>query len=111
MEEAQVSRAKTVDEMRAEFLDHVIIMVQYWDGVDGKTKREALSGLAFSLLVALDGGCMGLPAYDLIPSPHPDDEAFAKEEGDNWYPIGTVINDCQLHELFCELEKKYTKEK
>lgn len=104
-----MSRAKTAEEMRAEFLEHVLVTVDYWAKVPGKTTREALSGLAFSILVALDGGAMDLPAYDLTPIPHPDDEQFAKDEGENWVPRGVAINDCQLHELFCELERRTVK--
>jgi hypothetical protein len=101
-----MSRAITEDEARANFLEHVLIMVQYWDKVDGKTKLEALSGLAFSILVAIDGGSMDLPAFDLVPSPHPDDEAYAKDEGDNWYVPKAINASAQMHEEFCALEKK-----
>jgi hypothetical protein len=49
-------------------------------------------------MVTIDGGSMGCPAMELIPSPHPEDRDFHISEGENWWePV--VINDCQLHEL------------
>jgi hypothetical protein len=47
---------------RDEFLDHVRQMIGYWASEEGSnvpaetSKRDALEGLAFSILVALDGG-------------------------------------------------------
>jgi len=61
-----------------------------------------MSGLVHSILVMLDGcaASSGLPAFDLSPSPHPDDEAYYRKEGRNWWPTGTVLNDCHLHDLW-----------
>ena len=102
-------RALTVEEMRAMFLGQVHMMVAYWADPDRcghpaerNTRgymRHGVEGFAHSLMVTLDGGSGGLPAFDLVPSPHPDDEAFARGEGENWWPAGVVINECQLHEL------------
>jgi hypothetical protein len=98
-------RAKTAEEVRKEILDHFRVMVDYWAHLDGKTKAEALDGLMFSVLVTLDGGS-GLPAFDLVCSPHPDDEEFLRSEGENWYPAGVVINECQLHDLWAERSRR-----
>ena len=95
-------RAYTAEEVRQQFIDHVRALSRYWATLPGnKTPQERCDGLAFSILVAIDGGAMALPAFDLAPAPYPDDEEFHRSHGENWYEAGMVINDCQLHELFC----------
>jgi len=71
--------------------------VTEWDKADRATCREKLDGLAFSILGMLDGVHCGLPAFDLVPSPHPDDHAYREAEGENWFPE-VVINDVMLHD-------------
>uniref|UniRef100_A0A6M3L8A1 Uncharacterized protein n=1 Tax=viral metagenome TaxID=1070528 RepID=A0A6M3L8A1_9ZZZZ len=92
-------RVKTAEEVREEFLNHVRETTKYWAALPDKTPLERLEGLTFSLMVIFDGGSMALPAFDIVCSPHPDDEAYCREEGINWYPDGAVINECQLHEM------------
>lgn len=95
-----MSRAKTAEEVRREFLLHIHSLVEYWAELPNKTPLERCDGLAFSILNIFDGTTMGLPAMDISLSPHPDDKAYNQESGDNWYDSGMVINDCMLHELF-----------
>lgn len=93
------ARAKTEDEARAEFLGVIRQLVLYWatHGVGGT--RERLNGLAFSILNIFDGTSSGLPAIDLVLRPHPNDEAFCRDEGENWYQNGQVINsNVMLHD-------------
>lgn len=54
---------RSQEEEQKAFLDHIRMMIGYWasdiplSNVDPNTsKRDALEGLAFSILVALDGG-------------------------------------------------------
>jgi hypothetical protein len=101
----------SVDEVRNNFLDHVRGIVEYWNDesrVKSSTK-ERLEGVAFSILVALDGGSAGLPGFVVAPSPHPDDKDYCKMEGENWYPKAPVVK-CDiagcLHELFYKKENK-----
>ena len=84
-------RAQTAAELRDRFMDTVRANVDYWASaqVQRDTVQERLSGLAHSLLCMIDGSNMGLPAFDLAASPHPDDKAyhqivywFEVEEGD-----------------------------
>lgn len=101
-------RAYTPDEMRKMVLDHMRAMVWYWESLkdDGYGVRERLDGLAFSFLAMLDGSSAGVPSFDLVPRPHPDDEAFHRDDGDNWWPDGVVINDrAMLHEEWHEKAK------
>lgn len=101
-------REKTTEEIREEFLKHVRHLIQYWDEVSGKnapeTQKERLEGLAFSILVALDGNTMALPKFIVAPDPHPDDKEYLISEGNNYYPenhnsdVKGDIAGC-LHEL------------
>ncbi len=85
---------------RDAFLSHIELMCEYWREVDLKSSRgemedetkERLEGLAFSILVALDGGAGGLPGYEVKP--------LYDEYGEE-YMNGAApdIGGC-LHELF-----------
>lgn len=100
----------TEDEVRAAFLDNVWNTIEYWEKLpetaDGpKTVRDRISGAVFSVLVALDGGCMALPKFIVAPDPHPEDREYHQEHGDDWYPENhgvEVTGDLagSLHELF-----------
>jgi hypothetical protein len=78
-------RAFTPEEVRTKLLDHIHALVRYWNNVDRDTEGK-LSGLAFSILSALDGCSMDLPAFLVTPQPHPDDKKYRQGEGRNWYP-------------------------
>jgi hypothetical protein len=63
-----------VTDPKQQLLDHVSAMVDYWASEPGKSnvpaetsKRQALEGLAFSLLVMLDGDAMTGGAWLLEP--------------------------------------------
>jgi len=83
-------REKTTEEIRGEFLKHVRSLINYWDKVESKegpkSQKDRLEGLAFSIMVALDGGAMALPGFIVAPSPHPDDKEYHISEGSNYYP-------------------------
>ncbi len=96
-------RQYTEDEIRGKFLRQCWDYIDYWEKQPGKTKREAMEGLVFSLLVILDGGTMNLPGFVVAPNPHETDKAYLRDRGENWYPTapkgGVDIAGC-LHELF-----------
>lgn len=94
-------RAKTPEEIRGDFLDTCRALADYWagDSVQARTCHERLSGLLHSVLCIFDGVNGGLPAFDIIASPHPDDKEYHRGEGEDWIEPGTVINDCMMHEL------------
>ena len=79
-------REYTEDEVCDAFLAHVRDSIEYWHDLPDKTCRERMRGLAFSILSALDGSAMDLPAFIVAPSPHPDDKAFHQENDENWWP-------------------------
>jgi len=94
-------RAYTTEELRETLLNHLHVLVDYWAELPDKTPKERLSGLMHSTLVALDGGSMVLPMFDLLVNPRPDDKKYHQAKGENWYENGTTVHDdkCpQLHE-------------
>lgn len=78
-------REYTPDEVREKVIDHVRDCVRYWETLPDKTQHERLDGLAFSILVMLDGGVLGLPGFQVMACPHPDDKAYHQENGENWF--------------------------
>ena len=92
-------RAYTTEEVRELFLKQVRESAHYWASLPGKTPQERCDGLAFTILNIIDGSTLPLPAFDLIPSPHPTDYQYHREHGENWFEQ-EVINDCQLHEYY-----------
>lgn len=91
-------RAWTAEEAREKFINHLKCIARYWANLPDQTPLERTEGMLFSVLVTLDGGSGGMPAFDLIPCPHPEDKEFCISEGENYYDR-IVINDCQLHEM------------
>jgi len=110
-------RAHTTEEVRQRFLDHICGMISYWNSEVGSnvpknySSRERLEGLVHSILVMLDGGSADMPAFDISPSPHPDDKEFNKEQGCNWYEPGQVMNDCQLHDQYNAMKRRASYER
>jgi len=104
-------REYTMEEVREIFLNHVNNMVHFWNDQDEGNQLDRLNGLAFSILVALDGGSSGCPGFIVAPHPHPDDKEYCeKKTGENWYPqnnsaqVKCDISGC-LHETFCKKDK------
>ncbi len=80
----------TQDEMLAKFLNHLKSIKNYWANVKLEPERdnvqERLDGLCFSFLTMLDGSSMDIPSCEIVPTPHPSDEEYLKDEGSNWWP-------------------------
>ena len=87
----------TQEEVRNNFIQHVRAMIDYWSNQPGKP-RDRISGCAFSILVALDGGSAALPGLRVIPYPHPDDKPYCEIQGENWYPNDGCDIAGSLHE-------------
>lgn len=100
-------RAYTEEEVREKIINQMRASAKYWGSskVDPSSIQERLDGLVFSILVMFDGGNIDIPAIDMVPSPHPTDKEYCISKGENWYEPGMVINDCQMHELLCALER------
>lgn len=97
-------RAYTEAEVREQFLAQVRTLVRYWAGEhplsnvpENYTAFQRCDGVAFSILAVIDGGDLSLPAFSLIPSPHPEDADYCREHGQNWYPDDVDIRGA-LHD-------------
>jgi len=101
MKENGYQKIMTEEETLKDFLATVREAVRYWDAVEGKTKFQALEGLAFSILVIMDGGsshppCMLRPLVSTI-------------KGDDWLDIGHNIAG-SLHDNFYQYSKEINNE-
>lgn len=96
------SRAYTAEEVRAQFIKQAKGLAEYWAKEPKQTAKERCEGVAFSILVLIDGEHGQFPAIDLRLAPHPDDKQYCIDQGENWYEPDMSINDCTecLHELF-----------
>jgi hypothetical protein len=92
-------RAYTVEEMREMFLDKVRSYRDYWlNESRAPTIERKLDGLCFSILNIFDGTSIGTPAFDLVPSPHPDDKEYHQAEGENWWEPACINGDVHMHD-------------
>ena len=100
----------TADEVRDKLLSHIWTMIRYWER-NGGVERDKMEGLAFSILVALDGSSSGLPGFVVAPAPHESDIDFHKEHGENWYPPFEEDHVCDiggsLHDHFHKFGRKH----
>lgn len=89
-------RPYTKEEMRQMFLEQFVDIVRYWQ----TTKTDdPFGGLIHSLMVLFDGGSGFFPAFDITPKPHPEDEEFCRQEGENWWVSEPINDDVQLHDM------------
>jgi len=99
-----MSKEITTDEVKEKFLEHVRVLVRYWDNQNEQTSFEKLSGLAFSILSTIDGSSLDLPKFILAPDPHKEDKEYHIDENSNYYPDNNDIDiksdiSGGLHEL------------
>jgi len=99
----------TEAEVRERLLRHVWAIVDHWDKETRVTgTRAKLEGLAFSILAALDGSALDLPAFIVAPDPHPDDREYHQQHEEDWFPENhTVEVKCDLSGSLHELFRKY----
>ena len=81
----QLPPPTTEQRLRAEFLQHMRRMALYWSEVPNISKLEALNGLAFSTLTAIDG-CSVIPGYSLVTA----------QDG----KLVTINHDTNLHDEY-----------
>lgn len=108
-----MSKAKTKEEVREEFLRKIKAIANYWATVNlsgpgmTDTIAERCDGVAFSILNIFDGTSVDLPAMDIALAPHEDDKEYYIEHEEDWYEPGMIINDdVHLHHEYCDLDKK-----
>jgi len=104
-----MSRQYTQEEMREMFLEHLVVIAKYWiREARAVTAEDKVAGAIFSVLSMLDGCSIGAPAFVIYPAPHPEDQAYHQEEGENWWqpeptvPEGVkdIHGDHMLHEMW-----------
>lgn len=97
-------RPYTKKEVKEMLLKQIHVRCEYWAKESRTTNTlEKLQGLAFSILVLLDGDSLELPKMDLVLRPHPSDKEFCEKEWRNWFKDGMIINaDSLLHDDFYE---------
>jgi hypothetical protein len=108
-----MSRQYTQEEIRDKFMTHVAALVRYWQRQVDCSSDEKVEGITHSLLVALDGGAMALPAFKVIADPHPADKQYHIEHDENWYPESHELNhpgDITADGLLHEVLFKYLKD-
>lgn len=91
----------TPHEARQRLFQHLAFLVAYWRDLpeaqvlagnpNGNPTHERLTGLMFSMLVALDGSS-ALPGFDIIP----------RNDGDGEWPTTSINGDVELHALMPE---------
>lgn len=78
------------DESKKQFLEYIKSRVDYWYNIERKTKKEAMNGLVYSILLGIDGESGGLPPYELKP-------CVSSPDGEEWLKCGLDIAG-SLHE-------------
>jgi hypothetical protein len=101
----EISRALTPEEVRTKLLTQIALMADYWATTvpPATTTLERTHGLAFSILVILDGESPALPAFDLSPAPCPGDKAYFESRGRPWFEAIPVNSSHSLHEEYTAL--------
>jgi hypothetical protein len=102
-----MSREITTEECRVQFVNHMIGLIKHFD--DGRILSiRDMETMVHSFLVTLDGGAMGLPAFQVIPYPHESDKDYCIEQGENYFPqsqpMSTDISG-GLHDLFNSIRR------
>lgn len=93
-----MSKMYSEQETRDLFLEYVRDFVDYWDK-EKVSRTEALNGLAFSILTALDGECIDLPGFHVSPICPEEDKKFFESKGEKYFDENVDIAGC-LHEHF-----------
>ena len=104
-----MSREYTEEEVRSRFLTHCWHIVNEWNVYEDGDCRKKISGAVFSVLAALDGSSIGIPAFIVAPQPCPGDKEDYRSLGEGWYPENHELNvkgdiGGSLHELFFQYD-------
>jgi hypothetical protein len=103
---AKAPRAYTAEEARDLFLQTVANYVDYWEKESRQPElRAKLEGLAFSILVILDGEAASLPGFTVKPLPSVEDKDWYIKQGENYFDSETDIAG-SLHDNIHKFLKK-----
>lgn len=101
---SDMSREITKEEAIHHLLSTVAAAAREWGTYPTHTQYSAVQGMAFSFLTILDGSNIGIPAFNLHPSPHPDDKQYHQNNGDNWWGTDAINDEVSLHDLWKKFE-------
>lgn len=95
----------TKQEMRHMFVSQICDNIDYWlNEARAEDARTKLEGLAFSILVMLDGEAADIPAFEVIPMSTAEDRKYLTKSGSKCYPPNTDIAG-GLHPMLHEVRK------
>lgn len=99
-------RQYTVEETRKHLIETIWGYIDYWDSRENKTSRQKLAGLAFGILVILDGDSAELPKFSVIPDSHISNKDYNIKRGRNYYSTELKLEYdlTPLHEYFFTYE-------
>lgn len=102
------SRCMTREECRAALLDHLEGIARYCTAETRvATVRDKIDLAIFSVLAAIDGSAIALPAFNLYPAPHPNDRAYHRQQGTNWWPERDSVEIAgELHSAWAQRMRK-----
>lgn len=99
------SRAFTSQEIEETIYLQLATYARFWSAhVSNHNDYEKCLGMAHSILSMLAGCNINLPAFELHPSPHPDDEEYHLKIDENYYDNNTVVN-LNGYDFYRTLEK------
>lgn len=103
-------RQKTKNEIKKEFISNILSAIDYWEKEQSTpTTRQKMMGVAFSILVMLDGEDANMPAFIVAPDVNSLINKDCIKDGEDYYPAqdkevkGNISGD--LHELFAQMRK------
>ena len=102
-----IPKEYTEEEIREIYLRAVWERVRYWDD-DRFSRKDALEGVAFSILSMMDGCSLDVPPYKVSPIIDIDDINFDLEHGNNIYPMKEIDIGGGLHEMFYKYKDEET---
>lgn len=93
-------REYTPDEVRDELIRTMRHRIRHSLTYSDPNDKAAQTSAVLHAVLCIFDGVTGLPAFDLVVKPHPDDRAYHINSDENWYPENVVINGNQhLHDL------------
>jgi hypothetical protein len=93
-----MSREYTKEEMLDMFVYKLGDISKYWATVNVDAAKDFISrncineahyrtnGVIFSIMSMIDGCDGSMPAFKIVPSPHPDDKQFRIDNDENYWP-------------------------
>lgn len=96
----------SVEQAREKFIIKLWQVLDYWEKVPGKTKREAMEGFMHTFLASgLDGCGLDLPPMEVKPIVSDEDKRYFIENEESYFPTEDIAGG--LHEVMFSIGRKY----